>query len=53
MDQGLFPENSIFKREADVSSMKKSERDHEEVQAETEETSTTDAKGVRSSWSQC
>lgn len=48
----FFPGNSIFKREAEVSSMKKSKTDHEEVQAETKESSTTDAKGVRSSWSQ-
>lgn len=52
MDQGLIPENGIFKEETEVSSMK-SKADHEEVQAETKELSTTDAKGVRISWSQC
>lgn len=53
MDQGLVPENGIVKGETEVSSMKKPKTDHEEVQAETKELSTTDAEGVRSSWSQC
>lgn len=35
MGQGLFPGNRIFKREAEVSSMKKSKTDHGEVRAET------------------
>lgn len=33
--------------------MKKSKTDHEEGQAETKESSTSDAKCIRSSWSHC
>lgn len=36
-----------------MSFVKKSNTDHEEVRAETKEARATDAKGVRSSWSQC
>lgn len=49
MGQGLIPENIVFKGEAEASSMKKSKSDHEEVQAETKETSSTFAKKVKSS----
>lgn len=35
-----------------MSSMKKSKIDHEEIQVETKKLSTTDAKEIRSSWSQ-